>query len=66
MLLINETGRIFEVPEQVAEKYVVTNWKTSKEAVGDMLSALRSQPSVSSEAVQADCCQLYANYCPNR
>jgi hypothetical protein len=67
MLLINKTGRIYDVPEQVAENYIATGRSASREAVSDMLSTLRNQPSVSSESVQAQgCCNLYSNYCPER
>jgi hypothetical protein len=65
MLLINKTGRIYDVPEQIAEKFVATGPSASREAIGDMLSTLRN-PATSSETVHADgCCNLYSNYCPN-
>lgn len=67
MLLMNKSGRIYDVPEQIANDYVATNWKASKEAVGDMLDILRSRPEVSSESIQAmGCCNVYANYCPEK
>jgi hypothetical protein len=67
MLLINKSGRIYDVPEHIADKYVATGCSASREAVGDMLSTLRSQPSGSCESVHTQsCCNLYANYCPNR
>lgn len=67
MLLVNKKGRIYDVPEQIADKFVATGWSASRETLGDMLSTLRKQPSVSSESFRAqDCCNLYSNYCPNR
>lgn len=66
MLLINKSGRIYDVPEQVAEQYVAMNLSGSKEAVGDMLSTLRRPASASPESAVEGCCNLYANYCPNR
>ncbi|MCE5335515.1 MAG: hypothetical protein LLG06_13105 [Desulfobacteraceae bacterium] len=65
MLLISKTGRIFDVPEQVAERYVATGFKESGEAVGEMLKTLHDRASVySEEEGPVPCCQLYANYCP--
>lgn len=66
MLLINKSGRIYDVPEQVAEQYVAMDLSASKEAVGDMLSTLRRPASASPESAVEGCCNLYANYCPNR
>ena len=65
MLLINRSGRIYDIPDKVAENYVAAG-NVSREAVGDMLSTLRSEPQVSAESMQAaGCCNLYSNYCPN-
>lgn len=64
MLLINKSGRIYDVPEQIAENYVATG--ANREAVEDMLSTLRDRSSLVSEKDQAaGCCNIYANYCPN-
>lgn len=66
MLLMNKSGRIYDVPDQMVEKYVATDWSASREAIDDMLSTLRKPASASSESVQDGCCNAYANYCPNR
>jgi hypothetical protein len=65
MLLMNKTGRIYDVPEQLAEKYVATNLSSSKEVIGDMLNTLRKPASASLEA-ECGCCCVYSNYCPNK
>ena len=64
MLLMNKTGRIYDVPDQVAEKYIATS--TSREAVEDLVGTLRSRSTDSSEMEAAGCCNLYANYCPQQ
>jgi hypothetical protein len=66
MLLVNKKGRIYDVPGHVADKYVVTHSSASREQIGDMLSTLRSPAQASSESVAEGCCNLYANYCPNK
>lgn len=65
---MNKSGRIYDVPEQLAEQCVTTKLSTSKEAIGDMLGQLRRSASASSEAAldECGCCCIYANYCPNR
>jgi hypothetical protein len=65
MLLINKSGRIYDVPEHVAEKYVARDLSGSRETIGDMLSTLRQPAEASRESAAAGCCNLYANYCPN-
>ena len=45
MLLINKSGRIYDVPEKIAEQYVARDLSSSREAVGDMLSTLRKPAS---------------------
>jgi hypothetical protein len=64
MLLMNKGGRIYDVPEHLTEKYVVTNLSSSREVIGDMLSTLRNPTSVSLKA-ECGCCNVYSNYCPN-
>ena len=66
MLLMNKGGRIYDIPEQVAEQYVATDWSASREAIGDMLSTLRKPNEASHESLQEGCCNAYPNYCPNR
>jgi hypothetical protein len=67
MLLMNKSGRIYDVPEQLAERYVAAKMNTSREAIGDMLSTLRKPASASSEiASECGCCCVYSNYCPNK
>jgi len=66
MLLINKSGRIYDVPENVAEQYVARDLSSSREAVGDMLSTLRKPAAASPESQLEGCCNIYANYCPNR
>ncbi|OPX98952.1 MAG: hypothetical protein A4E60_02928 [Syntrophorhabdus sp. PtaB.Bin047] len=65
MLLINKSGRIYDVPEHVAENYVARDLSGSKESIGDMLSTLRRPAETSPESAVAGCCNVYANYCPN-
>jgi hypothetical protein len=65
MLLMNKNGRIYDLPEQLAEKYVAVDLSTSREEIGDMLSLLRTPASASSESLDG-CCNAFANYCPNR
>ncbi len=65
MLLINKSGRIYDVPEQIAEKYVARDLSSSKETIGDMLSTLRRPAEASRESSAAGCCNAFANYCPN-
>ncbi len=67
MLLINKTGRIFDVPEQVAERYVATGLKESKEAVGEMLKTLQNRvEAFPEEEGPSPCCNAYPNYCPQQ
>lgn len=66
MLMINRSGRIYDLPEEVADKYVATGSSASREAVGDMLAALNRPVSASPESVQMGCCNAYPNYCPNK
>ncbi len=66
MLLINKSGRIYDVPENVASQYIAQDISTSKEAIGDMLSTLRKPASASPESALDGCCNAYANYCPNK
>ncbi len=65
MLLMNKSGRIYDVPEHLAEQYVATEWNASKEVLGDMLSTLR-RPATASIESECGCCCAYANYCPNK
>ncbi|MCE5243122.1 MAG: hypothetical protein ABFD98_07945 [Syntrophobacteraceae bacterium] len=66
MLLMNKSGRIYDVPEQIAQKYVATGAGADREAVEDMLSTLRNRSSlVSEKEPAAGCCNIYSNYCPN-
>ena len=65
MLLMNKSGRIYDVPGEMAEKYVVNDSSASREVIGDMLSTLRKPASASPESALAGCCNAYANYCPN-
>ena len=65
MLLINKSGRIYDVPENVAEKYVARDLGSSKETIGDMLSTLRRPAEPSRESAVTGCCTVYANYGPN-
>ena len=65
MLLMNKGGLIYDVPEQVAEQYVATQWSSSREVIGDMLSTLQKPASAALES-ECGCCCVYSNYCPNR
>lgn len=65
MLLMNKSGLIYDVPEQIAEKYVATQWNSSKEVISDMLSTLH-KPASAEVAAECGCCCQYANYCPNK
>lgn len=65
MLLMNKSGLIYDVPEQIAEKYVATHARSSREAIGDMLSTLNQPVSAALES-ECGCCCVYSNYCPNR
>lgn len=40
MLLINKSGRIYDVPDNVADQCVARDLGTTRQAIGDMLSAL--------------------------
>lgn len=64
MLLINKSGRIYDIPENVADQYVARDLAASREAIGDMLSGLK-KPAAASIETASDCCKIYANYCPN-
>jgi len=66
MLLMDKSCRIYDVPEKMIEKYVSTDWKSSKQEISEMLSTLRGQAISSPESVQDGCCNAYPNYCPNR
>jgi len=67
MLLINKTGRIFDVPEHVVERYVATDLNKSKEAAGEMLKTLRNRTEAfPEEEGPSPCCNAYANYCPQQ
>ncbi len=67
MLLMNKSGRIYDVPEQLAEQYLAAKMSTSREAIGDMLSTLRKPATTSAEiASECGCCCAYSNYCPNK
>lgn len=65
MLLINKSGRIYDVPEHVAESYVARDLSGSSESIGDMLSTLKRPAEASPESAVTGCCNVYANYCPN-
>ena len=65
MLLMNKGGKLFDVPEQIAEQYMATQWSSSREEIGDMLSTLRNPTSADVDALDG-CCNAYPNYCPNR
>jgi hypothetical protein len=67
MLLVNKSGRIYDVPEQLAEEFVAANMSVSREAINDMLSTLRKPaPALPEEDSECGCCCIYSNYCPNR
>ena len=66
MLLINKSGRIYDVPDNVADQYVARDLGTTRQAIGDMLSALRKSGSAPDGPAIDGCCNAYANYCPNR
>ncbi len=65
MLLMNKGGKLYDVPEQIAEQYVAAQWSGSREVIGDMLSTLRKPATAGLEAIDG-CCNAYPNYCPNR
>jgi hypothetical protein len=65
MLLMNKGGKLFDVPEHIAEQYMATQWSGSREEIGDMLSTLRNPAPADFDAVDG-CCNAYPNYCPNR
>ena len=64
MLLMNKGGKLYDVPEPVAEQYLATQWSGSREEIGDMLSTLRNPASAGFDAVDG-CCNAVSNYCPN-
>jgi hypothetical protein len=66
MLLINKNGRLYDVPDTVANEYVARDLGKTREAIGDMLSTLRKPESAPDESSLEGCCNAYANYCPNR
>ncbi len=65
MLLMNKGGRLYDVPEHIAEQYVATQWNGATECYDDLLSTLRNQPSANFDTVDG-CCNAYPNYCPNK
>ena len=67
MLLVNKSGRIYDVPEQLAKQYMATKMK-SREEIDDLLSTLRKPATASAEIASAECgcCCIYSNYCPNK
>jgi len=65
MLLMNKGGKLYDVPEPIAEQYMATQWSGSREEIGDMLSTLRNPASADFDAEEG-CCNVLTNYCPNR
>ena len=66
MLLVNKSGRIYDIPDEVAEKYIVKETRNSREAVNEILGTLRRPDLASPQSVQTGCCNAYPNYCPNK
>jgi hypothetical protein len=65
MLLMNRGGKLYDVPEHIADQYVATQWSGSREAIGDMLSTLRN-PASTQFVAEDGCCNAFPNYCPNK
>lgn len=65
MLLMNQSGRIYDVPDEITEKYVATGWNASREAIGNFLSVTNDSASMIDES-ECGCCCVYSNYCPNK
>jgi hypothetical protein len=67
MLLVNKSGRIYDVPEQLAKQYIAAKMSQSREEIDDLLSTLR-KPAAASPGVDSECgcCCIYSNYCPNK
>lgn len=67
MLLLNKSGRIYDVPEKLANQYIATKMGQSREELDDLLSTLR-KPVPASAGVDSECgcCCIYSNYCPNK
>jgi len=65
MLLVNKGGKLYDVPETIAEHYAATRCSGCREEIGDLLSTLRNPASAEFDALDG-CCNAYANYCPNK
>lgn len=66
MLLMNKSGRVYDVPDTISEKFIVTSWNASSASLKDFLcSSNEASPSTTNE-LDCGCCCVYSNYCPNK
>ncbi len=66
MLLMNRSGRFYDVPEHLAEEFVALDLSSSRETINEMLGTMRASISPLPEEDDCGCCCIYSNYCPNR
>ena len=66
MLLMSENGLVYDIPDDVSEKYLATTWNSLKESIGGFLSASEDPAPTESVVAECGCCCVYSNYCPNK